>query len=366
MTAIRVKGFQIFPDRHGKMRCYHRATCLPIDLTKYPLGSVGFFAEVVRIGAGLSVKDSTPGTLGSLFGRWRASPAWAGLSDRTRKDYERVEGFLEPIRDEPLSRFTPPFVVKVRDRIGEKHGNRWGTYAKQVLSSLFSWAVERGYMPTNPAKGLRALPKPKDAPEANRPWTDEEREAVMAGLPSHLAVPIALCAFLGLDPQDACALRKEAMQDGRVLIRRGKTGRAGDAYHVPILAPLAAILAAAPAHDAPTVAANSRGEPWTVSGLNSSWAKERAKLGFGPGLTLKGLRHTLGGLAMEAGVDTSGIAAVLHHKTEAMARHYSRRGDRTRRATAAFEAVGEELARRSLSNRSETSNSEGRGGGLSP
>ena len=36
MTVIRVKGFQIFADRHGKMRCYHRATRIAVDLTKSP------------------------------------------------------------------------------------------------------------------------------------------------------------------------------------------------------------------------------------------------------------------------------------------------------------------------------------------
>jgi hypothetical protein len=49
MTAIRIKGFQIFPDRHGKMRCYHRATRIAVDLTKSPIGSAEFFAECARI-----------------------------------------------------------------------------------------------------------------------------------------------------------------------------------------------------------------------------------------------------------------------------------------------------------------------------
>lgn len=38
MTYIRVKGFQIFTDRHGKSRCYHRVTRHKIDLNKAPLG----------------------------------------------------------------------------------------------------------------------------------------------------------------------------------------------------------------------------------------------------------------------------------------------------------------------------------------
>ena len=39
MTRVSVKGFKIFDDRHGKPRCYHRATRTPIDLVAAPLGS---------------------------------------------------------------------------------------------------------------------------------------------------------------------------------------------------------------------------------------------------------------------------------------------------------------------------------------
>ncbi|WP_158526380.1 hypothetical protein [Phaeobacter inhibens] len=34
MTIVRVKGFKIFRDWHGKMRCYHRLTGLKIDLER--------------------------------------------------------------------------------------------------------------------------------------------------------------------------------------------------------------------------------------------------------------------------------------------------------------------------------------------
>ena len=53
MTIIRVKGFQIFADRHGRMRCYHRKSRIPVNLRKLPLGSTEFFAECARI-AGLT------------------------------------------------------------------------------------------------------------------------------------------------------------------------------------------------------------------------------------------------------------------------------------------------------------------------
>ena len=41
MTRVRVQGFQIFKDRHGKPRCYHRKTRIAVDLRVNPIGSAG-------------------------------------------------------------------------------------------------------------------------------------------------------------------------------------------------------------------------------------------------------------------------------------------------------------------------------------
>ena len=49
MTLVRIKGFKIFKDRHGRMRCYHRATGQKIDLTAAPIGSAAFLAECEKI-----------------------------------------------------------------------------------------------------------------------------------------------------------------------------------------------------------------------------------------------------------------------------------------------------------------------------
>jgi len=49
------------------------------------------------------------------------------------------------------------------------------------------------------------------------------------------------------------------------------------------------------------------------------------------GLTLKGLRHTVATILAEMGMDERTIADVLGQKTIEMARHYSRRADKSRK-----------------------------------
>jgi integrase len=64
-----------------------------------------------------------------------------------------------------------------------------------------------------------------------------------------------------------------------------------------------------------------------------------------PGLTLKGLRHTVANILREMGKDYGTILLVLGQATEAMAKHYSRRADRSKQTAAAVADFGAEVNR---------------------
>lgn len=348
MTYVKVKGFQIFQDRHKTWRCYHRKSGTPIDLKKCPLGSLEFFAECDRIKSlGAATDQAKAGTLGLLISKYRAHRAFMELAERTRADYQWCFDYLHPIRDTALIKFSPPLVVKIRDKAAEKHGVRRGNYIKAVLSLLFAWGVERGHMKNNPAFRIKNVKKPKGSAEANRPWSDLEREVVMKALPIHMKLPVALMMCCGLDPQDAVKLPKTAIKDGSIDVRRGKTG-------VPLwlkLPKLAIDAAKAqPEHDALTLCANSFGKPWTVSGFRASWRPVKTKLEeekkIQPGLTLKGLRHTVATILAEMGMDERTIADYLGQKTIEMARHYSRRADKSRKIKGVVKSFNAEVNRR--------------------
>ena len=348
MTYIKVKGFQIFTDRHGKDRCYHRATGAVIDLLKYPLGSLSFFAECERIRAlGEKSGDARPGTLGLLIQRYRAHPSFQDLAPRTRSDYQKCFDYLKPISDTPLVRFTPPLIVNIRDKAVEQLGRKWGNYIKTALSIIFGWGVERGFLPTNPAFNIKGTKKAKNAPQANRPWADDERDAVSKALPVHMRLPIALMMYCALDPQDAVQVPRNVIQGGKIDIRRGKTGEAAW-FNLPDA--VVQILKSAPSHDAITLCANSYGRPWTVSGFRASWRPIRQRLELEgrvrPGLTLKGLRHTVATILAEMGYDERTIADMLAQKTTAMARHYSTRANKTEKMNAVVKNFDKEMNRR--------------------
>jgi integrase len=328
MTIVRIKGFQIFEDRHGRMRCYHRKTRQSVDLTKAPIGSPEFFAECARISALTNATEPKPGTLGMLIAAYRGHPAFTDLAPRTKSDYQAVFDYLKPIADTPLVRFDKPLVVRIRDKAAQDKGRKFANDVKARFSGIFGWGSERGYIAGNTASGIKDIRRRKDAPDANRPWADEEREAVLAACPAHILPSIALMMFTGLGPRDALTLPKSFHKAGEIATKRSKTGE-------PVFwtcpAPLSAVLAEAPGHDAITLCANSDGKPWTVSGFRASWRPIRTKLEregkIGPGLTLYGLRHTVAVILREIGMDERTIADALGQKTIEMARHYAKGAD---------------------------------------
>lgn len=345
---VRVPGFQIFEDRHGKWRAYHRKTRVPIDLKKYPIGTVEFCAEVARITElGRLTAAPKAGTLAAAIEAYRRDLTFLGLAAKTRRDYSRVLDYLKPLADLPLVAITPSVVVKIRDCAAKGGRYRWSRYVKTVLSLVLTWSVEHGLLSSNPAKQVENLRRPRDRPEANRPWTDAERHVVLDQAPAHMRPALALMAYTGLAPGDALKLPKSFYQEGTIATWRSKTG---EPVFWPAPEPLQRILAEAPAHDALTLCANVRGKPWTTSGFRASWRTYRAKLRdagqIGPGLTLYGLRHTVAVILRECGFDERTIADVLGQRTIEMARHYARGADLTAKMHRVSKDFGQEMNRR--------------------
>jgi integrase len=350
MPHVHIKGFQIFRDRRGKMRCYHRQTRSVINLDQAPLGSAEFFAECAQITELTKVVGPPkPGTLGLLIAEYKGGTGFRDdLAPRTRADYQKCFNYLKPISDTPLHRFDRPLVIRIRDKARDKHGRRFANYVKAVLSILFTWGAERGYVTANPAEKIKNIPRAKNMPAANRPWGDDERHVVLEQS-DQLLTGLAVMMFTGLGPKDALRLPRTFYKDGEIAIRRSKTG---EPVFWPAPEPLSAILEAAVEHHALALCANSRGRPWTESGFRASWARLRRRLEkeerIGPGLTLYGLRHTVAVILRELGYDDRAIADALGQKSPAMALHYAEGADLKRKMKGIVSDFQTEVNRRRM------------------
>lgn len=331
MTRVRIKGFKIFRDRHGRMRCYHRSTGLKVDLEKAPLGSAEFLVACERITAAASAQGNrTPkaGTLGALIEHYFRTDHFTNLAPATKRDYRMCADFLAPIAATPIHILDTPLISGIHDKAARKLGWRRSNYVLTFLRQVFKYARPHGLIDHNPADGVIAKRRPRDAGYANRPWTMTEERAMLDAAAPSLRAALALMANTGLDPSDAIGLRRDAINGDTIYGLRGKTGRE---IAVPVGDRLRAALDKAPRHAAITVLANSHGKPWTYDGLSSAFHRLKRKLEkaetVASGLTMKGLRHTVATTLREAGKDEREIADLLGQATTSMAGHYSRSAD---------------------------------------
>jgi integrase len=345
MTVVRVKGFKIFVDRHGKPRCYHRASRKKIDLIACPLGSVEFFAACERITASNVPVAVRPGTFGHIVALYRRSLEFESLANRTRENYQAQLNIVSPLADVAFNQLDHSRVIRILDKAAIR-GPATANALKAVLSVVFGWAAARGYIAANPVAGAKNYKRPRGKPDVNRPWTDAERHVVIDALPTHMRAAVAFMMFTGIGPGDALRLLRTAVKDNHVATQRSKTGQQ---VRWMVSPELRRHLDAAPPHEAITLFANSRGLPWSVSGFRASWRPIRKRLeasgAIGSGLTLYGLRHTMAVILRESGHSDTEIGDALGH-TPQMARHYSKRADLTERMLRISENVEAEMNRR--------------------
>lgn len=252
MTVVRIKGLKSYTHpKTGKLYTYHRATGTRL---KAEPGTPAFLAEVAALDAKTPTpKTAVPGTIGMVIAAYRKSPAWADLKPATRTSYDRAFDAIKGIEAMPLVDLDRPFIFGLQERIFRKRGRWMANYVVTCLSILFEYAQNFGWMKSNPADGVKRLKPDRTKPTQNRPWSREETTAVLSALAPYMRVPVALAMFAGLRKSDVLSVTKAAIKDGMIQVT---TSKRNVQVTVPMHPELMSIIAAAPRHDAVTIAAN--------------------------------------------------------------------------------------------------------------
>ena len=205
-------------------------------------GTVGYYLE-------LYLSDARAGVL----------PAGRKLSARTISDYDAE---AELVKISPIGKLLPTDLVRepnviseYRDRrVNDGKGQVQANHGLALLSSMFSWLIEKGHCPgllANPVKAIKRFArKPKDRYVEDHEYLPAFEQAIssvrmaMALIYSTLQRPSDV---LRLAPSPARA-KSVAGQQKRILpVRQSKTGRLVD---IEVTAELEATLAMlAPAQD---------------------------------------------------------------------------------------------------------------------
>lgn len=320
---------------------YYRAPRGLVRLQHDPNSAQGL-QEIAKLERRSAADGGDDVSLAGLIEGFKNSQRWRDLEPLTRKRYEETFAYLAPVAPKLLPEtMRRKQISKLADKAAELKGFRFGQLLVANLSAMFSWAISEDLLERNACKGARRPQRPKDLPDANRPWTFEELSQVWraAAASPGLRCLILLELFCGVRGQDARAIdwpsyvhvdgdRDEDPGHGRVLGYR--TMKNDEAVDVLIPQPFAGFIESLPGYLAGvgTIAVSERGRAWSASGAQRALENVRIPLeesgSIGKGLTFHGLRHTLATFGRELGLGDRAIADLINDKSTSQALTYSR------------------------------------------
>lgn len=285
-------------------------------------------------------------TLGWLVA-WFTDPEqcnhFKGLVPDTRQRYKDALACLEDVFDDQLSDIETHDIVQARDRVEKK---KWAAFADIMVTALvtmFGLAVERGWMKTNTAKGIKRTYK--SDPNANREWQPEEWVTVIERAPKHLLIAYMLARYVGYRSQSTVAVEwSNYKPDPRFgMCFRMKHGKNEEEHWIPAAPVLQDFLADLRFGDAAgKIAVRSNGQPWKdapqLQKQSSNFLTALAREGLvGKGLTEHGLRVTFAAeIKRITGANDDQVAAALGDRDTRMGRHYTRHVEQENRIIEVF------------------------------
>lgn len=301
-------------------------------------GSIDFYAALAQ-----AVKKEPPSnTVHNLIWRYKQSPEYRDLADRTRADYAKQLDKIQTVFGglslrAMAAREVATHIYGWRDSMRESP--RRADYAVAVLKLMLQWGVKRGHLETNRAAGVEKLSK---TDRREKTWSAEQIAAFMhvASEPMRRAMTLAL--ETGQRQGDLLSLRWDNIQDGVISLKQAKTGVR---VAVVVTDALQACLDGIPRGKATTVLTRPDGQPWEIkgNGFRSAWRLTCQAAGV-KGVTFHDLRGTFVTRRLAEGLTTQEVAMSTGHTLRDLA-SLDTYADRAIIAQAAAKRIRERLAR---------------------
>lgn len=206
------------------------------------------------------------GYIAGLVAQYRQSPEWRALAPRTRADYLRwLDRIAEKFGSMPLEAADDRRVIRhfIAWRDAWAYSPRQADYGVMVLRLLLEWGRTRGLLDFNRADGIGQL---YSVDKSGRIWTAADIDAACGHASPEVQRAIVLGANIGFRLADLAGLRWDQVHIDQI-VRTTNKGRGKRVARVPLLTEARQVLDACP-RVAVTVLTNTRGKPWSASGLS--------------------------------------------------------------------------------------------------
>ena len=278
----------------------------------------------VRDNCSRGVRPGNLLALGEYYQTWLKE---IDASTKTCRDYRTaIVKYAMPFfgADKDIRKFRKAELVSFQKSIGGSE--KWRYNVMGALRAMIRWAYQNEeikYVPPFPKMSMG------ESPEIEY-LTLEQQEKVLAHIPPQDAPIYRFAMEYGLRVGEVRALKRDAIKDGKVYIRRAfsenelrERTKTGDIRN-PALTPHAQEIIDSLTHLGPFLFTRHDGEPYTNKNLNAIWRKASEKAGIKIKL-YNAIRHSLGCQLLDEGHDLSLVQEVLGHKRPEMTRRYAKR-----------------------------------------
>lgn len=263
--------------KNGQVRVYYYAWKGGPRLPSNP-GSPEFMSAYYQ--AIEARKRQPKDTISGLATRFGASPEFADLAPKTKRDYSRHLLAIErEFGDFPLAaledkRARGDFLAW-RDRLAAQ-SRRQADYAFAVLARMMSWARNRGLIAVNPCeRGGKLYRSSRKA----KVWSNADQAAFLQHAPQHLHLALFLALYTGQRQGDLLRLTWSQYDGEYIRLQQSKTGVR---VEIPVAQSLKqhldALLSKVRAKyqgdwEERTILTTISGSSWTEGGFRASWRK---------------------------------------------------------------------------------------------
>ncbi len=340
VDAIPVKGRTYYYYRRDGLR--QRITGQPGD-RDFQQAYDRLHQQAEAIAAKPDPQGIIPGSLRALVAAYRTSAEWREKAPGTQRDYEKA---LRPLESKfgqlQVASLPRAFVLRLRDEYAFKPGAtpddpriatpRRANGIVAVLSILFSFAIDRGWRPDNPALRPRRL----RGGEGHRAWSDAELEQMLAAetTPAGIRLAVLMAVGTGQRGQDLIEMTWAAFDGTAVEVVQGKTKAK---VWVPLHPRARKALLRLERKDG-TILTRPDGEKWKIDHFRHAMGAAIRDAGLA-GLVTHGLRATAARWMAEAGCSEREIMSITGHTTSNMVSRYVREAEQKVRAKGAAAKV---------------------------
>ena len=266
------------------------------------------------------------GGIARMVDAYQNSPRYMGLSEATRRDYDRyLMDFSRRFGDLEPRDIDPHHIAELRDSFGDTPSK--ADHYVAVCRALYAWGVERGHTKTNPAIGISTIARivPYE------PWPQWAWELVPS-MRRELRIACFLALYTGQRLGDVLRMQLGHVEDGRVRVRQSKTRKE---LVIKLHGALADVIDECRRNATIFLVSRQDGSPFTVDQFHAMWGREKQRPEMGPlrrhrpAIVFHGLRKSATCKLLEAGCTTKEVAAVTGHSLGQI-EHYSKSADQLR------------------------------------